>query len=75
MQKNPLHPKKLLLTKWTARQPQNKEKHFLVVKVLEPSEEGAPIEKVVIEAVMTKRQWTIDWRSLSDQAQWSQGWI
>ncbi len=75
MQKNPLHPKKLLLSKWTACHPQNKEKHFLVVKVIEPLEEGAPIEKVVVEAVMTKRQWTIDWRSLSDQAQWSQGWV
>ncbi len=75
MQKNPLHPKKLLLSKWTACHPENKEKHFLVVKVLEPLEVGAPIEKVVIEAVMTKRQWTIDWRSLSDQAQWSQGWV
>ncbi|MFM6921870.1 MAG: TIGR02450 family Trp-rich protein, partial [Polynucleobacter victoriensis] len=36
--KNSIHPKKLLLTKWTAVHPINKEKHFLVVKVIEPEE-------------------------------------
>ena len=32
----PLHPKKLLLTKWTAVQPVDKNKHFLVSKVMQP---------------------------------------
>jgi hypothetical protein len=36
---NPLNPKKLLLTKWTAVKPVAKQKHFLVVpeKPLEPA--------------------------------------
>jgi hypothetical protein len=39
---NPLHPKKLLLTKWTAVQPVARQKHFIVTKVLEPeAAEGA----------------------------------
>ena len=33
---NPLHPKKLLRTKWTAVQPVARNKHFMVVKVIEP---------------------------------------
>lgn len=33
---NPLHPKKLLLTKWTAVQPVARQKHFIVTKVIEP---------------------------------------
>ena len=35
-QMNALHPKKLLLTKWTAVKPIAKNKHFLVSKVIEP---------------------------------------
>jgi tryptophan-rich hypothetical protein len=65
MTKNPIHPKKLLLSKWTAVTPVNKEKHFMVIKVIDPELEGGPIEQVVIEAVMSKRQKTIQWRSLS----------
>lgn len=75
MTKNNLHPKKLLLSKWTSRHPQNKEKHFLVIELVEPDEEGAPIEKVVIEAVMTKRQFTIPWKNLRDPIDWYQGWV
>ena len=31
---NPLNPKKLLLTKWTAVNPLDKQKHFLVSRVI-----------------------------------------
>ena len=34
--KNRLSPKKLLLTKWTAVKPRNREKHFVVTRVIEP---------------------------------------
>jgi hypothetical protein len=33
---NPLNPKKLLLTKWTAVKPIAKQKHFLVSRVIQP---------------------------------------
>ena len=51
---NPLHPKKLLLTKWTAVKPLGRDKHFLVAKVVLPDEPGAAIEWVELEAVMSK---------------------
>ena len=77
--KNLLHPKKLLLTKWTAVKPEHKEKHFIVVKLILPEQKNsdAPlsIEQVVIEAVMSKRQQTIFWKSLRDTQIWKRGWV
>ena len=34
--RNPLSPKKLLLSKWTAVTPRHKERHFIVTRVLLP---------------------------------------
>ncbi len=41
---NPLHPKKLLLTKWTAVTPIGRNKHFLVSKVIQPDPPAVAIE-------------------------------
>jgi hypothetical protein len=30
---------------------------------------------VVLEAVMTKKQYRIDWHTLLDEAVWQQGWL
>ena len=45
---NPLNPKKLLLTKWTAVKPVAKQKHFLVSRVIEPELPTYPIVSVEI---------------------------
>ncbi len=72
---NPLHPKKLLNTKWTALQPVRKDKHFLVTKVVLPEVEGAKIEWVEIEAVFSQARQTLAWRALQDDTVWAQGWV
>jgi tryptophan-rich hypothetical protein len=72
---NPLHPKKLLLTKWTAVSPVAREKHFLVSKVIAPELPGLSIETVEIEAVFSKAVRQIPWRELQDTALWRQGWV
>lgn len=72
---NPLHPKKLLLTKWTAVKPIAKNKHFLVIKVVEPEPPETAIKWVEIEAVYSQTVTTIDWRDLKDTSQWRQGWV
>lgn len=72
---NHVHPKKLLLSKWTAVEPTRKEKHFWVVKVVEPQEPGDPIVEVVLEAAMTGRTLCIAWRALKDRQNWRQGWV
>ena len=51
---NPLDPKKLLLTKWTAVKPIAKQKHFLVSRVIQPEQPTDPIGLVKIEAVFSK---------------------
>ncbi len=51
---NPLNPKKLRLTKWTAVTPLAKQKHFLVSKVIQPELPTDPIELVEIETVFSK---------------------
>jgi hypothetical protein len=51
---NPLTPKKLLLSKWTAVEPVAKQKHFLVSRVIQPELPTDPIEWVGIEAVFSK---------------------
>mgnify|MGYP002628321295 CR=1 FL=1 len=69
-----LSPKKLLLTKWTAVHPINKQKHFLVSKVIEPDPPSEKIEFVEIEAVYSKKAHLIPWRDLTNPEQWLQGW-
>ncbi len=72
---NPVHPKKLLLTKWTATRPVARQKHYLVSRVILPDEPGAAVEWVEIEAVHSKSVRRIPWRELRDPSVWRQGWV
>ena len=72
---NPLNPKKLLLTKWTAVKPIAKQKHFLVSRVIQPEVETDPVEFVEIESVFSKATQIIEWRELQNDAVWRQGWV
>lgn len=69
---NKFNPKKLLNSKWTANKPLNKEKHFMVVKVL--IDEEQVVTQCVLQALMSKRDIDIDWRDLKDSERWTQGW-
>lgn len=73
--RQPLNPDKLLLSKWTARQPRDREKHFLVTRVINPEAPAHRIEHVVLEAVLTRRHFTLPWTDLTDPQQWSPGWL
>jgi tryptophan-rich hypothetical protein len=72
---NPLSPKKLLLTKWTAVNPVAKQKHFLVSRVIQPDLPEETLELVEIEAVFSKATRVINWRELQDDSVWRQGWV
>jgi tryptophan-rich hypothetical protein len=72
---NPLNPKKLLLSKWTAVKPVAKQKHFLVSRVIQPELETDPVELVEIEAIFSKATQIIRWRELQDDGLWRQGWV
>ena len=69
-----LNPRKLLLSKWTAALPREREKHFIVVELAEPETPDAAPEQLVLEAVYSKRRQTLDWRELTDATRWLQGW-
>ena len=69
-----VHPKKLLLTKWTAVKAVSKQKHFLVTKVAVPGIPDGKIEWIEIEAVFTKKTKRIQWQELRDESVWRQGW-
>jgi tryptophan-rich hypothetical protein len=69
---NKISPKKLFSSKWTAVEPLNKERHFIIVEV-EYDEDGAVIS-CLIEAILSKRTTHINWQDLKDAEQWRQGW-
>ena len=69
---NRLNPRKLLLSKWTAAAPQNREKHFLVTELF-CDEEGTVLE-IELQAVMTKRTQKLAWQTLQNGQTWQMGW-
>lgn len=61
-----------MLSKWTAVQPENKEKHFIVTAVNRDAQEV--VETCVLQAVMSKRDYLLPWQDLLDASIWQQGW-
>jgi len=69
---NRINPEKLLLSKWTTLKPVNKERHFIVTRLLRSED-----EKVIaceLEAVINKNSVEIDWQQLKDSSNWVLGW-
>lgn len=69
---NRLNPTKLLLSKWTAALPRNREKHFLVTELFR-DEEGTVLE-IELQAVLTRRSERLPWQALQDANAWCMGW-
>jgi tryptophan-rich hypothetical protein len=68
-----INPAKLLTSKWTAVQPINKEKHFLVTRVIR--DDKNVITSCIVEAVLTRKDYEMDWRALKNKARWQAGWL
>ena len=69
---NRINPEKLMLSKWTAVNPENKERHFIVSKLLRSDDEQ--ITGCQLEAVINKTSYDIDWQQLTDSSRWIMGW-
>ena len=67
-----LNPNKLLLSKWTASAPQNREKHFLVTELF-CDDEGC-VQQLELQALLTKRSERLDWQVLFNEQLWIIGW-
>ena len=69
---NHFNPKKLLNSKWTSVQPENKELHFIVIKLIREADET--ITGCVLEAVMTKNSYPLTLEDLKNAEKWIMGW-
>ena len=69
---NKINPKKLLNSKWTAVQPREKEKHFLVSDI--KFDDEGEVTLCLLEAVISRREESIDWTTLKNNEVWLQGW-
>lgn len=67
-----LNAQKLLLSKWTARQPLNREKHFLVTELF--CDDEGKVLQIELQAVLTRRSERFDWQELQNQQRWLMGW-
>ena len=63
---NRINPHKLLLSKWTAVEPQQKERHFMVTKLIRA--ENADIIACELEAVINNTIYEIEWQALKDSS-------
>lgn len=70
---NQINPRKLLLSKWTAVQPLQREKHFIVTDC-QLDEQEEVVVSVDLQAVLTKRTQRLPWKLLKDSKQWQAGW-
>ena len=70
---NRFQAKKLLMSKWTAVNPIDKQKHFIVSDCL-IDEETKKVLSCTLEAVMTKHQFELSPETLKDSQTWLQGW-
>ena len=69
---NKINPRKLINSKWTAITPKEKQKHFLVTKV--KFDELGVVSLCLLEAVLTRAQYQIDWHELTNEQKWLFGW-
>jgi tryptophan-rich hypothetical protein len=69
---NKVSPKSLIQSKWTKVDVTNKEKHFIITVV--KFDDDQKVISCVIEAVMTKNEYAIDWRELKNSNRWKIGW-
>ena len=69
---NRISPAKLLFSKWRAVVPENREKHFLVTGLIRDHQDK--IIACKIEAVLTHKEYEIDWRQLKNKSLWLAGW-
>jgi tryptophan-rich hypothetical protein len=69
---NRFNPDKLLLSKWTAVAVEQKERHFVVSKLIR--DDDGNIIACELEAVINKRVYEVDWQQLKQDTRWIMGW-
>ena len=67
-----INPNKLLNSKWTAINPVNKAKHFIITEI--DFDETGGVTHCLIESILSKHAELIDWETLKNDQKWLQGW-
>ncbi len=70
---NRINPDKLLQSKWTAVTPRNRERHFIVTRLIRDEQDEHVVE-VVLQALLTRKDYTLAWRELKEDSVWQMGW-
>ncbi len=71
--KNRYNKEKLLHSKWTAVVVCNKQKHFIVTQLIR-DEHSQEVVGCVLQAVIDKCTFELDWQELQETERWLQGW-
>lgn len=66
--------KKMLNSKWTAVNPTDKEKHFIVIKIEYTDEKENSIKLVTLEAIITGQHYKKTPQDLNNKELWIKGW-
>ncbi len=69
---NKINPQKLLLSKWTAVTPNNKERHFIVTELFKDGNDQ--ILGCNLESVINNNNYQIEWQELRNSEDWLMGW-
>ncbi|WP_421870153.1 TIGR02450 family Trp-rich protein [Motiliproteus sp.] len=69
---NVINPSKLALSKWTAVNPSDGEKHFQVTRVYPSALQN--LIQIELQAVTSGRKQRMFWTELKDDLQWQPGW-
>ncbi|WP_394147204.1 TIGR02450 family Trp-rich protein [Shewanella atlantica] len=69
---NKVNPKSLLNSKWTKIEVEDREKHFVIIKV--EQDEKQKVIDCIIQAVINHKEYSINWRDLKNVSLWRQGW-
>lgn len=69
---NKVSPKSLLHSKWTKMEVINKEKHFIIISIEFDDEQR--VTECIIQAVINKNEYVIEWQDLKNSDTWRIGW-
>ena len=69
---NQINPEKLGRSKWTAVNPVNRQRHFIVTRLIR--DDNRRIIQCELEAVTNRQVFTIDWQELKNTSRWMMGW-
>lgn len=69
---NQINPEKLNRSKWTAVEPKNRQKHFIVTQLMR--DDNQRVVSCELEAVINHDVFTIDWQELKNTDHWIMGW-